>query len=165
MPNSNKTPAQIQKERLLEIFNNLKETDKLTKSVETKPQTIDEVTKKWDMNDKVINLFANNIEKDTELKGKYAIILIIILIVQLIALIALFVLKGLNILQYSDSTLNIFITGGIAEVFLLVRTIVKYLFKDNITESLNIILKNNNPEENKKNVKSQNRKYNTYVKK
>ena len=47
-------------------------------------------------------------------------------------------------LIYSDSTFNIFITGGIAEVFVLVRVIVKYLFKDNLTNALNIILENNN---------------------
>lgn len=158
MSNRMKPPAQTQKERLLDIFNNLKESDKLTKSVETNPQTIDEVTKKWDMNDKVIRLFSNNIEKDTELKGKYAIILIVILIFQLIALNVLFILKGINVLKYSDSSFNIFITGGIAEVFLLVRTIVKYLFKDNITESLNIILKNNNHWERSKKSQDKNLK-------
>lgn len=150
--NRNKTPAQIQREKLLEIFDKLKEKDKLTKSVETKPQTIDEVTKKWDMNDKIIKLFSNNIEKDTQLKGKYAVILIIILIFQLVALNVIFLLKGFNIIKYSDSTLNIFITGGIAEIFFLVRTIVKYLFRDNITDSLNIILERNNRLE-RKNIK------------
>lgn len=163
---NNKSPAQNQKERLIAIFNSLKETDRLTKSVETKPQTIDEVTKKWDMNDKVVELFADNIKKDTELKGKYAIILIIILIFQLVVLNVIFILKGINLLSYSDNTFNIFITGGIAEIFLLVKTIVKYLFKDNITNSLNIILKNNNRWDKQSNIKNNSKNIkNTYLKK
>ena len=119
------------------------------------------MTKKWDMNDKIIKLFSNNIEKDTQLKGKYAVILIIILIFQLVALNVIFLLKGFNIIKYSDSTLNIFITGGIAEIFFLVRTIVKYLFRDNITDSLNIILERNNRLERKK----YKRKNNTFMRK
>ncbi len=96
------------------------------------------------MNDKIIALFADNISKDQTLKEKYAIILIIILSIQLLALIVIFILRGVDILKYSDSTFNIFVSGGIAEVFVLVRVIVKYLFKDNLTNSLNIILENNN---------------------
>ena len=91
-------------------------------------------------------------------KKKYAIILIVILAIQLLALITIFVLKGYGILIYSDSTFNLFITGGIAEVFVLVRVIVKYLFKDNLTNALNIILENNNKvkdNEKYKNNKSQ----------
>ena len=96
------------------------------------------------MNNKIVDLFTENISKDQELKSTYAVILIGILAVQLIALLIIFILKGCNVLNYSDSTFNIFISGGIAEVFVLVRVIVKYLFKDNLTNSLNIILKNNN---------------------
>lgn len=97
------------------------------------------------MNDKIINIFVKNIDEDQKLRKRYATILIMILAIELIALIAIFMLKGLNILNYSDTTFNIFITGGIAEVFVLVRIIVKYLFKDNLTNALNIILENNNP--------------------
>lgn len=107
-------------------------------------KTIDEVSKKWDMNERILNLFSNNIEKDQKLKEKYAIILITILSIQLIALITIFILKGCNVLIYTDSTFNLFITGGIAEVFVLVGVIVRYLFKDNLTKALNIILENNN---------------------
>ena len=109
-----------------------------------------EFDNKWNMNNKIIELFANNIEKDQSLKGKYAIILIIILVIQLIALFVIFILKGCNVLSYSDTTFNIFITGGIAEVFVLVRVIVKYLFTDNLTSALNIILENNNKTYSKK---------------
>ena len=40
---------------------------------------IDEVKKKWAMNDKIIELFVDNIGKDQKLRNKYAIILIVIL--------------------------------------------------------------------------------------
>lgn len=96
------------------------------------------------MNDKIINLFAENITKDQALRKNYAMALIIILIIMLLALLIVFILRGCNVLQYSDTTFNIFITGGIAEVFFLVRVIVKYLFKDNLTNALNIILETNN---------------------
>lgn len=126
-----------------------KEVQKIfDKQKDFKPQekvnTIDEVNKKWNTNDKITNLFATKIEKDTELKGTYAKILIGILIFQLVALNILFVLKGCGVLSFSDTTFNIFITGGIAEIFILVRTIVKYLFSDDLTELLKIILKANN---------------------
>lgn len=125
---------------------------------ETKP--IDEVSKKWNMNERVLELFANNIERDQNLKEKYAIILIVILAIQLSSLIAVFIAKGMGKLTYSDSTFNIFITGGIAEVFVLVRVIVKYLFKDNLTNALNIILRNNNQVKYKGNYKNKNKKEN-----
>lgn len=112
------------------------------------------------MNERVLELFANNIERDQNLKEKYAIILIIILAIQLSSLIAVFIAKGRGILVYSDSTFNIFITGGIAEVFILVRVIVKYLFKDNLTNALNIILKNNNQVKYKRSYKNKNNKEN-----
>ena len=63
-------------------------------------------------------------------------------------MIIIFVLKGCNVLDYSDSTFNLFITGGIAEVFTLIMVIVKYLFNDNLTEALKIILTNNNQVKN-----------------
>lgn len=146
----------ITKQMILRMFNSKNEVTKVKEQENTKP--IDELSKKWDMNDKIIELFAENMSKDQKLKERYAIILIIILAIQLIALIVIFILKGCNILNYSDSTFNIFISGGIAEVFILVRVIVKYLFKDNLTNSLNIILENNNRikywknKNNKKNI-------------
>lgn len=108
-------------------------------------------------------MFIKNIGTDQDLRKKNAVILIVILSIELIALIFIFVLKGLNILNYSDSTFNLFITGGIAEVFLLVKVIVKYLFKDNLTNALNIILENNNPikrytnNHNKNKIKNKNK--------
>lgn len=67
-----------------------------------------------------------------------------VVIFQLIALITIFVLQGIGLLSYSDVSFNIFVTGGIAEVYVLVRVIVKYLFNDNLTDLLKIILRANN---------------------
>lgn len=116
----------------------------LDKVIEETQQNISETERKWSMNQKVLDLYSEKMNKDQDLKGKYAIILIIVLIIELILLIVIFILKGCNILEYSDMTFNIFITGGIAEVFVLVKVIVEYLFKDNLTGALNIILENNN---------------------
>ena len=107
-----------------------------------KVSAIDEVKKKWDMNDKIIELFVDNIGKDQQLRNKYAVILIKILKMQLVALLLIFILQGAGVLKYKDSTLNIFVTGGIAEIYVLIRVIVKYLFKDNLTETLKIIISN-----------------------
>lgn len=137
-------PAEDTKEDIKKIFDiNKKLISNENNNEKVKP--INEINKKWDMNDKIINLFTENIQKDQELRQKYAVILIKILSFELLALIVIFIFKGLGVLNYSDSTFNLFITGGIAEVFVLVRVIVKYLFKDNLTNALNIILKNNNP--------------------
>jgi hypothetical protein len=145
--NKNKTNPAIDKtkEDLLRIFNSKNKVSKVNTNNIQDVKPINEINKKWAMNDKIINIFVKNIDEDQELRKKYATILIMILAIELIALITIFVLKGLNILNYSDTTFNIFITGGIAEVFVLVRIIVKYLFKDNLTNALNIILENNNP--------------------
>ncbi len=149
MSNNKKDPVKgtednydITKQLIIKMFDSKNKVTKVKEQENTKP--VDEVSKKWNMNDRIIELFAENMSKDQKLKERYAIILIIILAIQLVALIAIFIFKGCDILHYSDSTFNIFISGGIAEVFVLVRVIVKYLFKDNLTNSLNIILENNN---------------------
>lgn len=130
------------------------------KQKDLKPQekvnTVDEVKKKWDMNDKIIELFVDNIGQDQKLRSRYAIILIVILGLELIALLTIFVLNGVGVLNYSDATFNIFVSGGIAEVFVLVRVIVKYLFKDNLTEALKIIITTNNNSYNRQNKKREN---------
>lgn len=138
-------PAEDTKENIRKMFDSKDRVSKVNeyKSEQIKP--INEINKKWDMNDRIVDLFTKNISKDQALREKYAIILIIILSLELIALIVIFILKGANVLNYSNSTFNLFITGGLAEVFVLVRLIVQYLFKDNLTNALNIILENNNP--------------------
>lgn len=146
MSQNKENPAELAneefKKQLLKMFIAKNEINITKESEETK--AIDEASKKWDTNDTITNLFSEKIKKDTDLKGKYAIILIRILILQLITLNVLFILKGFNVLKFADSTFNIFITGGIAEIFILVRTIVKYLFSDDLSELLKIILKANN---------------------
>lgn len=156
-----KNPAKETEDKydfVIDMFKNKKEITNISDNEDTKP--IDEVSKKWNMNDRILELFSDTIERDQELKEKYAIILIIILCIQLIALITVFILKGCGLLSYSDSTFNIFISGGIAEVFILVRVIVKYLFKDNLTNALNTILENNNKIKQTKNNKYKNNKGN-----
>ena len=138
-------PAEEAKENIKRIFDSKDKVTKINENKDEKIIPINEINKKWDMNDRIVDLFIKNIVTDQNLRQKYAVILIIILSIELIALILIFILKGLNILNYSDSTFNLFITGGIAEVFVLVRVIVKYLFKDNLTKALKIILENNNP--------------------
>lgn len=130
------------KELLLNMLDNKKGIKNIEEQENAK--AIDENTKKWNTNDRILELFADKIEKDTELKGKYAVILICILIFQLVILNILFWLKGRGILEFSDATFNIFITGGIAEIFVLVKTIVEHLFNDDLAELLKIILKANN---------------------
>ncbi len=136
---SKNIPATNAKEEVLKKFNNK------PKEIDNRPeQQLSEFENKWNMNNKIIELFANNIEKDQELRQGYAKILIGILVIELIALIVIFILAGCKVLNYSENVFNIFISGGIAEIFILVRVIVKYLFKDNLTEALKIIIENNN---------------------
>lgn len=145
---SQKEPAiQTEDKYKLEILEKL---NKMPKEDLSKTQRLSEFDNKWNMNNKIIELFENNIEKDQKLRFVYAIILVVILGLELIALITIFILAGCEILEYSDTTFNLFVTGGIAEVFVLVRVIVKYLFKDNLTNALNIILENNNKSKYKK---------------
>ena len=154
---SDKIPAietsEKYKKEILEKIENKPQTLK-----DGKAKTVSEIENKWNMNNRIIELFSKNIENDQNLKEKYAIILIGILTVQLITLIVIFILKGCGVLDYSDTTFNIFITGGIAEVFVLVKMIVQYLFTDNLTEALKIILRNNNQvkdeEKNGNNIKN-----------
>lgn len=134
-----------QKFNHMEIFSKFNSKNEITKSEkDTINNRVDEVQKKWNINDKIVDLFIINIERDQKLREKYAKILIKMLAGMLVALIGIFIFTGLGVLHYSDITFNIFVTGGIAEIFILVRVIVKYLFKDNLTNALNIILKQNN---------------------
>lgn len=56
----------------------------------------------------------------------------------------IFILKGFSILNFADTTFNLFITATIAEVFTLVTIIVRYLFTDNLTELLKKLLSDEN---------------------
>lgn len=107
-------PAEETKENIKKLFDSKDKVTKINENNNEKIIPINEINKKWDMNDRIIDLFIKNIGTDQDLRQKYAVILIVILSIELIALILIFVLKGLNILDYSDSTFNLFITGGIA---------------------------------------------------
>lgn len=128
-----------------EIVNNILDSDnkQIYKDNISECKSVDEISNKWNMNNKIMDLFETNIKSDVKLKSKYAIILIIILIIQIILLNIWFCLSGLNIIMISESSFNLYIAGGMAEVFVLVGVIVKYLFKDNLKDSLNIILEGN----------------------
>lgn len=95
---------------------------------------------KWQVYKDIANIFTERSKNDNDLKEKYSKKLIIILVFQLIFMNIIFILGGIGILNYSDTTFNIFVTATIAEVFSLVTIIVKYLFTDNLTKLLSNIL-------------------------
>lgn len=141
---SRKDIPAIETEDILKLFNS-KDKEEVHEDTKNKNKPINELNRKWEMNDKIVNLFAENITADKKLRNTYAIILILMLGIQLIVLSFIFILSGAGILHYSEATLNIFVTAGIAEIYVLVRVIVKYLFKDNLSGLLNTIIENNNP--------------------
>lgn len=149
--NSNRNRPAKNSTNEVQIITKILNDKKSLKKVDSneKNSDLNEASKKWGMNDKITELFSTKIQNDTELKSKYAKYLIIILIIQLATLNVIFLMKGFNWIKFSDSTFNLYITGGIAEIFLLVRIIVKYLFNDNLTDLLKIILRANNFSNNK----------------
>lgn len=110
------------------------------------PKTYDESKAKWGANNKIIDLYSKNATKDRELKDKYAKIFVLLLGIQLLVVCVVFILVGANVLKYDKFTLNIFISGSLLEIFAIVTIIVKYLFSDNLSEPLKIILKSSNSE-------------------
>lgn len=69
-----------------------------------------------------------DIESDIELKKDYATGFLTILKVQLVAMNLVFVAVGLEWLKLAETTINIFMTGTLAEVFGVVFVITRYLF-------------------------------------
>lgn len=98
--------------------------------------------RKWRIYEKIVDSYNQRNDKDGKIKNKYSTWLFIILVIQLVALDGIFVLKGLKILDLDDTTLNVFITASIAEIFALVTIIVKYLFTDKLTKLLEKLLSN-----------------------
>lgn len=123
------------------IFSSVKTEDKA--KPEEKSENLDERIERFKLDSEVIHTFTDGIKGDRKLKNGYAIILITIFIVQLVVFNGVFILCGCKILRYDATTLNIYITGGIIEVVALIKIIVSYLFKDNMTESLKSILEKN----------------------
>lgn len=132
--------------KLSDIYSSLREQDLAKDKEEVKSESIDEAVERLKLDTEVIHSFTENAQDDRALKKKYAKILIWLLFIQLVFFNGIFILCGLGILNYTEKTLNIYIGGGLLEIISLVAIIVKYLFKDNISLSLNNIL-----EKNKKN--------------
>jgi len=95
---------------------------------------------KWKVYKDIANIYTERSKNDNHLKERYSIILIVILVFQLLTMNVIFILRGVNILNFQDTTFNIFITATIAEIFSLVTIIVKYLFTDNLSQLLSNIL-------------------------
>lgn len=106
-------------------------------------QSWDETEERFKIDKETIDTFLDNVKVDTFLKKVYAITLLIVLVLQLVSINVVFILTGRGILKYSDTAFNIFISGALIEVIALVMIVVKYLFHDNIGETLKNILEKN----------------------
>lgn len=95
---------------------------------------------KWHVYKEIAKIFTERSKNDNSLKERYSIILVGILVLQLVVMNIVFILRGADVLVFSDTTFNMFITSTIAEVFALITVIVKYLFTDNLTKLLSNIL-------------------------
>ena len=146
----NETLLKIQEE-------NNKSIKEVKETIETNENEMDLTTfvakNKWQVYKEIANIYTERSKHDNNLKEKYSRLLIRILVLQLLIMNVIFVCRGLNLLEFNDTTFNIFITATIAEVFSLVTIIVKYLFTDNLTKLLSNILtetkeENKNEQEN-----------------
>lgn len=146
--NNNKANEYSIEEYVKSQFKNHK-LEKINSS-ELAPRPYDENRAKWNANNKIVDLYSKNAAKDRELKDKYAKSLIKVLVVQLIVTYIIFGLAGTGILKYDKFVLNIFISGSLLETFAIVKIIVENLFNNNLNDSLNIILRNSNSVEKKK---------------
>lgn len=128
------------KEEVNEIIDDLDNSKNATKaSNNEKSQSVDTIKNNFKLQNKVVNAHCDNITSDIKIKKTYSTILLIMLAIQFVILDGIFIFAGIGILKYSDVSLNLFITAGLIELIGLVTIIVKYLFKDNTTESLRII--------------------------
>lgn len=124
-----------------DMFSSVKAYEKAKSDENSLP--FDESLKRFELDKQVVQLFTDNAKEDRELKKSYAFWLLKIFIAQLIAFNTIFIMVGFNFLKYSEKTFNVYVTGGIIEIISLVAIIVKYLFKDNITETLKNVLEKN----------------------
>ena len=120
-------------------FDELEDTDRVCDD-NSQTKSFDEVKESFELKRKAVDTFSDNITTNIEIKRNYSFILIITLGIQFLALDTIFILVGCNVLQYSKTTLNLFLTIGFLELIGLVTIVVKYVFADNISESLKIIL-------------------------
>ena len=127
---------------LTDIFDSLKK-DEAVKDEKVKRESLNEAKERLLLDSEVIHAFTNNMKEDQKLKKIYASILLVIFIIQIIAFNAFLVFIGLGTLNYDNSTLNNYIIGAILEIIFLIKIIVSYLFKDNITIPLSNVLEKN----------------------
>lgn len=137
-----------------EFFNieqniNVKQVHSTKEEIESKDIKTLIADRKWKVYEKIVDSFNERTDKDNVIKDKYSKWLFVILVIQLVALDLVFFLKGMHVLDLSDSTLNIFITASIAEIFALVTIIVNYLFTDKLTNLLGKILSDEDKNEKK----------------
>lgn len=137
-----KTKNNCYSKKLENIFLSLQDKDKAKDDMEDS-QPFDEVTERYKLDAEVIHSFTDTVKEDRTLKKGYAISLIIIFVVQLFVFHFIFILSGCKILKFNDSTFNIYVGGSIIEVIALIKIIVQYLFKDNISQSIDSILEKN----------------------
>jgi len=67
-------------------------------------------------------------KSDRELKEKYASIFVLVLIFQLGVMNIVFILSGYHILSFERWTLDLYMSGTLAQVFGIVLVIIKNLF-------------------------------------
>lgn len=68
-------------------------------------------------------------QADRNLRTSYANRWFKVLVVQLLVMNVVFISVGFGKLHFSEWAINVYVTGTLAQVFLVVRDIVKYLFR------------------------------------
>lgn len=152
-------------QELIDIYKNINneegsETKGKCKKGKAKPevsneedaQPFDEIQEELKTHKEVRNAFITNARTDTILKRVYGGVLLAMLTIQLIAINVIFILGGCEVLKYSDSTFDIFITGALIEVAIIVKIVVKYLFADNISDVFKNSMNHNHSLPNNKNI-------------
>lgn len=127
------------KNRIKFLFEDVDEEDAIKDDATS--MDYEKIKNNFELQNKVVNSFCDNISSDIKIKKRYSLCLIIVLAIQFFILDYIFLEVGLKKLEFTDFTLNLFISVGFLELVGLITIIVKYLFNDNITESLRIIMR------------------------
>lgn len=134
-------PIEI-KDLVNNIFNEVTPDDKIEVSDE-EAEPFDEKVERLKLDSEAIHSFTKNIDDLVSLRKKYAYWLIGIFAAQLLFFNIIFILTGCGVLQYSERSLNIFISGSVIEIISLIMIVTKYLFSDQLSRSLKDILEKN----------------------
>ena len=129
------------------IFDEVTQDDKV-KASDEEAEPFDEKVERLKLDSEAIHSFTKNIDDLVSLRKKYAYWLIAIFILQLILFNIIFILIGCGILQYSERSLNIFISGSVIEIISLITIVTKHLFSDQLSQSLKDILEKNKVNKN-----------------